>query len=368
MSSTLKRRRGGEPRQDVDPGTASALTDTAVRAHLEQSLAELRATTTRLESLLAALPSPSQRSPQPSSTRAALSEVHAPAQPTSPKPTTAPTESCWSCAHLEQQLSALRTQYERERQAWRAFKSWWLGSLEKRERRRSERRSRRRSEVAASGGGRRQSDVGSSSGGQGQGEGEGERLSRLVGKLDEGTRDVWVRAGIVPPDGGREAQEESELALPLHPSTTVDAVEVNAPAPASVQPSRSAVNPTPASSRARPTPSTSRPNRLSTTHRPSTATAPYIDDTPIRNPLHRRTLHASDCPDCSLFYTHLNDLGTAGQGDVERMACSRHRSTFARADTPEGYWNIGFPSTQEVELINAAARRGRGAGRTREGR
>ncbi len=36
---------------------------------------------------------------------------------------------------------------------------------------------------------------------------------------------------------------------------------------------------------------------------------------------------------------------------------SRHREHWARAETPPGYWNIGFPDTQQVEEMNAEARR-----------
>lgn len=71
---------------------------------------------------------------------------------------------------------------------------------------------------------------------------------------------------------------------------------------------------------------------------------------------------AHDCPDCEHFYKHFNDLDLQipGRGDKEKMACSRHRTTFKRAVTPEGYWNIGFPTTQEAEEINQLAKEKRG--------
>ncbi|KAF9458420.1 DNA repair protein endonuclease SAE2/CtIP C-terminus-domain-containing protein [Collybia nuda] len=39
-----------------------------------------------------------------------------------------------------------------------------------------------------------------------------------------------------------------------------------------------------------------------------------------------------------------------------KQAISRHRHHWARASTPPGYWNIGFPDTQEAENINEQAR------------
>jgi hypothetical protein len=35
---------------------------------------------------------------------------------------------------------------------------------------------------------------------------------------------------------------------------------------------------------------------------------------------------------------------------------SRHRHNWERASTPPGYWNIGFPSTQEASDINEQAK------------
>ncbi|KAF8960813.1 DNA repair protein endonuclease SAE2/CtIP C-terminus-domain-containing protein [Flammula alnicola] len=42
--------------------------------------------------------------------------------------------------------------------------------------------------------------------------------------------------------------------------------------------------------------------------------------------------------------------------DSHKKAISRHRHTWARAPTPPGYWNIGFPDTQEVGDINEKAK------------
>lgn len=39
-----------------------------------------------------------------------------------------------------------------------------------------------------------------------------------------------------------------------------------------------------------------------------------------------------------------------------KKAISRHRQNWERAKTPPGYWDIGFPDTQEVGNINEKAR------------
>ncbi len=40
---------------------------------------------------------------------------------------------------------------------------------------------------------------------------------------------------------------------------------------------------------------------------------------------------------------------------AHRQAVSRHRAQWERAQTPPGYWDIGFPDTQAVEKINERA-------------
>jgi hypothetical protein len=39
-----------------------------------------------------------------------------------------------------------------------------------------------------------------------------------------------------------------------------------------------------------------------------------------------------------------------------KQAISRHRHHWVRASTPPGYWNIGFPNTQEAADINEKAK------------
>ena len=43
--------------------------------------------------------------------------------------------------------------------------------------------------------------------------------------------------------------------------------------------------------------------------------------------------------------------------EQHKAVISRHREHWARAETPPGYWNIGFPDTQQVAEMNAEARR-----------
>ena len=43
--------------------------------------------------------------------------------------------------------------------------------------------------------------------------------------------------------------------------------------------------------------------------------------------------------------------------EQHKLAISRHRAHWARGETPPGYWNIGFPDTQEVAEMNAEAQR-----------
>ncbi|KAF8227220.1 hypothetical protein L208DRAFT_1433702 [Tricholoma matsutake] len=111
----------------------------------------------------------------------------------------------------------------------------------------------------------------------------------------------------------------------------------------------------------------------------------------------RRRLDAGDCECCRDYYTAIGPLpnrlhaplwrsptnspvkskgpcsrhGSSAQNggetetDIERQAAaitshkqaiSRHRHQWERAHTPPGYWNIGFPDTQEAADINERAR------------
>ncbi|GAC94007.1 hypothetical protein PHSY_001576 [Pseudozyma hubeiensis SY62] len=437
MSSALKRKRGpssgdsGRGSNAINSSTKGLAgpdsgnvppPDTALlRATLEASLAELRTSASRIELLLHSLPV------RPSATaRRALTPVQAPAQPTLSSPPSLPAKAasssdkqCPSCQELQSQLTTLLAQAEQhqaEREAWKAFKNWWLDSLAKRER-----RSRREKNEGPS----RREQV------------DSDKVKRsMLKRLDKETHKVWVDAGIISREEASGAsgasglegtgssasaaqEEQSEVTLPLQPTNralpnlaatrhqakqVVPSGEINAgvengdegagakgvaqssrTAPDNTTPGRKSVRgladqASTSTSRSTPrnadhrasaslaatTVASPAPTRINPTTTTSSTTAAYIDDQPIRNPIHRRTLLATSCPDCSLFYSHMNQLdpsnpqqGRGGEGDVSRMACSRHRSTFRRASTPDGYWNIGFPDTQEAEEINRAAREGR---------
>jgi DNA repair protein endonuclease SAE2/CtIP C-terminus len=51
------------------------------------------------------------------------------------------------------------------------------------------------------------------------------------------------------------------------------------------------------------------------------------------------------------------DADTGRQTEIasHKQAISRHRHHWERARTPPGYWNIGFPDTQEAADINERA-------------
>ncbi|SPO24604.1 uncharacterized protein UTRI_03873 [Ustilago trichophora] len=471
MSSSLKRKRTTEPHlaspaststhsspaarsrasTDVyqDPTSTPYPRDNAVQANLRHqlqlSLNELHSSSARIEAILA------QLGLQP---RFALSELAAPVQPSTARSASSETalkfnstrqeEICTKCLEHQAKMIALQAQareHEKEREAWKAFKSWWLASLSKRER-----GHRRRKQLTID-------PTPNASPERRNGGHAEEALRSVVRKLSPATRKVWERAGVISPSAdagaeiadkeGREgdvdsgqarlegsleesAGQQSELTLPLHaappsaavPSATIDPNrglgDDNATDPVEVAPTHlrnPAANHTgsrsvppsrhpfiPAATTTRPTPSTTaaaastntRPtssDSTTTTRTPITRPTPirssppkptptsttrvadlvgYVDSTPIRNPHHRRTMYASDCPDCTLFYSHFNDLASNSNhrgsqtglhaGDIERMACSRHRSSYKRAVTPDGYWNIGFPSTQEAQEVNAQAR------------
>ena len=50
------------------------------------------------------------------------------------------------------------------------------------------------------------------------------------------------------------------------------------------------------------------------------------------------------------------DLNRQHDIELHKKAISRHRHAWARATTPPGYWDIGFPNTQAVVDINEQAK------------
>ncbi|KAI9334911.1 hypothetical protein BDR26DRAFT_866389, partial [Obelidium mucronatum] len=57
----------------------------------------------------------------------------------------------------------------------------------------------------------------------------------------------------------------------------------------------------------------------------------------VRDKDERKKLHAVDCPCCSEFYV--------AAGHVPPI---RELGHFGVPDTPEGFWDVGFPTTQEI--------------------
>ncbi|OBZ76376.1 hypothetical protein A0H81_03416 [Grifola frondosa] len=119
-------------------------------------------------------------------------------------------------------------------------------------------------------------------------------------------------------------------------------------------------------------------------------------DEVVRDKQRRRHLHAGDCECCRDYYEAIGPLpprlqaplwrspestpskpsrasvrgkqqGANFDGDLaessrqaaiaqHKGAISRHRQQWTRASTPPGYWDIGFPDTQQVSDINESAR------------
>ncbi|EKM55809.1 uncharacterized protein PHACADRAFT_71198, partial [Phanerochaete carnosa HHB-10118-sp] len=108
----------------------------------------------------------------------------------------------------------------------------------------------------------------------------------------------------------------------------------------------------------------------------------------VRNKRERRRLHGGDCECCRDYYEAIGPLpsrlqaplwrtppsspaknhpsssyhennysGDEREADIQdhKQQVSRHRTRWEAPKTPPGYWNIGFPDTQEVETIRKAA-------------
>ncbi|KAJ6625867.1 DNA repair protein endonuclease SAE2/CtIP C-terminus-domain-containing protein [Mycena sp. CBHHK59/15] len=108
-------------------------------------------------------------------------------------------------------------------------------------------------------------------------------------------------------------------------------------------------------------------------------------DEVVRGRDDRRHMEAGDCECCRDYYEAIGSMpnrlqpplwrspssspsepkpcfraGSAPKDTADitshKQAISRHRHHWARASTPPGYWNIGFPSTQEAADINEKAK------------
>ncbi|GFU37408.1 DNA endonuclease RBBP8 [Nephila pilipes] len=67
----------------------------------------------------------------------------------------------------------------------------------------------------------------------------------------------------------------------------------------------------------------------------------------VRKKSERKQLNAFDCRECEKYYA---DLGLSEEEKQKRMKnCSRHRSKFAPPATPEHFWELDFPDTQECK-------------------
>ncbi|KAM3582916.1 hypothetical protein VKS41_004673 [Umbelopsis sp. WA50703] len=84
----------------------------------------------------------------------------------------------------------------------------------------------------------------------------------------------------------------------------------------------------------------------------------YVDV--VRNKYDRSKLHGRTCPCCSDFYRAvgtLPDIENTGrlQNAAERInRNSRHREVYKRPRTPPGFWNVEFPSSQELKQYKEA--------------
>ncbi|KAI9569073.1 DNA repair protein endonuclease SAE2/CtIP C-terminus-domain-containing protein [Boletus coccyginus] len=105
-------------------------------------------------------------------------------------------------------------------------------------------------------------------------------------------------------------------------------------------------------------------------------------DAVVRNREERKHMLGSDCECCRGYYeavgplpasrqplwrtppkrkvplnphTSDNDKENTDQVEEHRQLISRHRHHWHRPKTPPGYWDIGFPDTQEVSDINRRA-------------
>ncbi|XP_077480914.1 DNA endonuclease RBBP8 isoform X2 [Stigmatopora argus] len=62
----------------------------------------------------------------------------------------------------------------------------------------------------------------------------------------------------------------------------------------------------------------------------------------VRKKDERRKLKGTTCKECEIYYRHLPEE----EKKKKLSECSRHRHLFIPPNTPENFWEVGFPSTQ----------------------
>ncbi|XP_035174887.1 DNA endonuclease RBBP8 [Oxyura jamaicensis] len=62
----------------------------------------------------------------------------------------------------------------------------------------------------------------------------------------------------------------------------------------------------------------------------------------IRKKEERRKLHGHTCKECEIYYADIPEE----EREKKLAACSRHRFRYIPPNTPENFWEVGFPSTQ----------------------
>ncbi|XP_078396336.1 DNA endonuclease RBBP8 [Cetorhinus maximus] len=62
----------------------------------------------------------------------------------------------------------------------------------------------------------------------------------------------------------------------------------------------------------------------------------------VRNKEERRKMHGHTCKECEVYYADLPE-----EERLKKLAnCSRHRFRYLPPNTPDNFWEVGFPSTQ----------------------
>lgn len=70
-------------------------------------------------------------------------------------------------------------------------------------------------------------------------------------------------------------------------------------------------------------------------------------DGPVRKRSEREALRGHACKACKEYYYEGLGLDTENEIRDRMDSSSRHRSMYARPPTPEHFWEIDFPSTEE---------------------